>query len=57
MDLSLLLLFVFIVLVFVTLSSIIKVVPQGYNWTVWPLHAHADSRLESAHPVYRSYWP
>lgn len=34
MDLSLLLLFVFIVLVFVTLSSIIKVVPQGYNWTV-----------------------
>ena len=34
MDLSLLLLVIFIVLVLVTLSSVIKVVPQGYNWTV-----------------------
>lgn len=31
---GLLLLVIFIVLVLVTLSSVIKVVPQGYNWTV-----------------------
>ncbi|WP_024871345.1 SPFH domain-containing protein [Tolumonas lignilytica] len=34
MDLSLPLLFIIVVLVLVTLSSVIKVVPQGYNWTV-----------------------
>ena len=34
MDLSLPLLIIFIVLVLVTLSTVIKVVPQGYNWTV-----------------------
>ncbi len=34
MDLSLPLLVIFIVLVLVTLGSVIKVVPQGYNWTV-----------------------
>ena len=34
MDLSLPLLVIFIVLVLVSLGSVIKVVPQGYNWTV-----------------------
>ena len=34
MDLSLPLLFIIIVLVLITLSSMIKIVPQGYNWTV-----------------------
>ena len=34
MDLSLPLLIIFTVLVLVTLSTVIKVVPQGYNWTV-----------------------